>query len=66
MAASDVCLMIYLVQCFCNDTVLIFSLAVTKLDILDDFDEVKVGVAYYVDGEKVETFPGKRNGLLGV
>ena len=43
--------------------VLVFSLAVTKLDILDVFDEVKVGVAYYLDGKKVETFPGKRNQL---
>ena len=46
-----------------NDMALVFSLAVTKLDILDVFDEVKVGVAYYLDDKKVETFPGKRNQL---
>ena len=34
--------------------------AITKLDILDTFEEVKIGVAYYVDGEKIEdSFPGK-------
>lgn len=33
-------------------------LAVTKLDILDVFDEIKVGIAYHLDGKKVETFPG--------
>lgn len=39
------------------------GLAVTKLDILDVFDEVKVGVAYHLDGEKVETFPASDDDL---
>ncbi|KAF2226500.1 Adenylosuccinate synthetase [Elsinoe ampelina] len=29
----------------------------TKLDILDDFDEIKVGVAYKVDGQETSVFP---------
>ena len=33
------------------------SICLTKLDILDDFDEVKVGVAYKIDGAPVEGMP---------
>jgi adenylosuccinate synthase len=33
-------------------------LAVTKLDILDDMDEVKIGVGYSLNGQKLDTFPG--------
>ncbi|GFR60800.1 adenylosuccinate synthetase isozyme 1 [Elysia marginata] len=33
------------------------GLAVTKLDILDVFKEIKVGIAYYLDGKKLNTFP---------
>lgn len=29
----------------------------TKLDVLDDLDEIKVGVAYYKNGQKLEGFP---------
>ena len=36
-----------------------FSICLTKLDILDDFEEVKIGVAYLLDGEKIESMPGK-------
>lgn len=36
-----------------------FSLALTKLDILDVFSEIKVGLAYKVDGEIIPHFPGK-------
>ena len=32
-------------------------LAVTKLDVLDDLDEIKVCVAYEIDGERTEHFP---------
>jgi len=39
------------------------ALAITKLDILDVFEEVKVGVAYYLDGEKIETFPASDEDL---
>ncbi|ESO86163.1 hypothetical protein LOTGIDRAFT_220834 [Lottia gigantea] len=33
------------------------ALAITKLDILDDFKEIKIGVSYHIDGKKIETFP---------
>lgn len=33
------------------------DVAVTKLDILDDLDELKVCVAYEIDGERHETMP---------
>lgn len=33
------------------------ELAVTKLDILDDFEEIKVCTAYEIDGERTEIFP---------
>ena len=36
-----------------------FSLAITKIDVLDDMDEIKVAVAYKLKGEKLEGFPGK-------
>ncbi len=32
-------------------------LAITKLDVLDQFDEIKVCVAYEIDGERCEHFP---------
>lgn len=35
------------------------ALNLTKLDVLDDLDEVKIGVSYLVDGVKLESFPGK-------
>lgn len=35
------------------------SLNLTKLDVLDGFKEIKVGVKYLVDGEELEGFPGK-------
>ena len=35
------------------------SVCLTKLDILDDFDEMKVGVAYTIDGSPVEGMPGE-------
>lgn len=34
-------------------------IALTKLDILDTLKEIKVGVAYKVDGETLPSFPGK-------
>ena len=33
-------------------------LAVTKLDILDMFSEIKVGIAYKVDDQVIPHFPG--------
>ena len=35
-----------------------FRLAVTKLDILDGFDEVKIGTHYMKNGQKIEYYPG--------
>lgn len=34
------------------------SLNLTKLDVLDDLDEVKIGVSYMLNGKKLEGFPG--------
>ncbi|XP_062593309.1 adenylosuccinate synthetase-like [Saccostrea cucullata] len=43
------------------------SLAITKLDVLDDFDEVKIGVAYELDGEKnYDSFPALDEDLCRV
>ena len=33
------------------------KIAVTKLDVLDDFDEIRVCTGYIVNGKKVENFP---------
>ncbi len=33
------------------------GIALTKLDVLDGFDELKVCVAYELDGERIERFP---------
>ena len=46
---------------FSQDKTNFFSrIAITKLDILDVFDEVKIGVAYWIDDKKIEdSFPGK-------
>ena len=38
---------------------LVCRIALTKLDILDIIDEIKIGVAYLKDGTKMEHFPGK-------
>jgi adenylosuccinate synthase len=35
------------------------ALAITKLDILDNFDQIKIGTAYVIDGEEVSLPPGK-------
>lgn len=34
-------------------------IALTKLDILDVLDEIKVGVAYKLNGKRIPHFPGK-------
>lgn len=33
-------------------------LAITKLDILDQLEEVKVAIGYTYNGQKLETYPG--------
>ena len=42
------------------------SLNLTKLDILDDFDEIKVATAYKVDGEELPSFPATNEVLSKV
>ncbi len=39
------------------------SVALTKLDVLDALDEIKVCVAYKLDGRTLETFPAVANDL---
>jgi len=34
------------------------GIAITRLDILDSFDEIKVCAAYELDGQRIEYFPG--------
>jgi adenylosuccinate synthase len=34
------------------------SLNLTKLDVLDDLEEIKVAVKYLVDGKELAGFPG--------
>ena len=34
------------------------SIALTKLDILDDRPIVKIGVAYLINGQKIDYYPG--------
>lgn len=38
--------------------VVLCSLALTKLDILDVLDEIKIGVAYKLGGKRIPYFPG--------
>jgi adenylosuccinate synthase len=39
------------------------ELAVTKLDVLDAFDEVKICVAYEIDGQRVDHLPDDQSAL---
>ncbi len=39
------------------------ELAITKLDVLDAFDEVKVCVAYEIDGQRVDHLPDDQSAL---
>lgn len=39
------------------------SVALTKLDVLDTLDEIKVCVAYEIDGKRVDTFPAVSSDL---
>jgi len=40
------------------------SFNLTKLDVLDDLDEIQVGVSYHIDGKELEGFPADLD-LLG-
>ena len=37
------------------------GIALTKLDVLDGFAEIKVGVGYDLDGEKIDSLPAGQN-----
>jgi adenylosuccinate synthase len=39
------------------------SIALTKLDVLDALDEIKVCVGYEVDGKRIDTFPAVSHDL---
>lgn len=39
------------------------QLNLTKLDVLDDFEEIRVATAYKVDGQLIETFPADLDAL---
>jgi adenylosuccinate synthase len=39
------------------------SIALTKLDVLDELDEIKVGVGYEIHGRRTDTFPAVSNDL---
>ncbi len=39
------------------------SIALTKLDVLDELDEIKIAVGYEIDGEQIDTFPAVSNDL---
>jgi len=42
------------------------ALAVTKLDVLDTFEELRLGVGYTLDGRPLETFPDRASDLARV
>lgn len=46
--------------CFTND---ISELIITKLDVLDNFETVKICIAYEIDGEKTDRFPSSLEAL---
>lgn len=41
-------------------------LCLTKLDILDEFEEIKVGVSYKLDGKPIEYYPASIEDLYRV
>lgn len=48
-------------SCFLTLSFLFFdSLAVAKLDVLDTFEEVKIGISYKHKGKVLDSFPGKK------
>lgn len=42
------------------------AIAITKLDILDDFEEIKIGVGYRLNGKELESFPASAEDLKNV
>jgi adenylosuccinate synthase len=47
-------------------TLYIISLAITKLDVLDDFPEIQIGVNYTINGQKIKHFPSSQAELGAV
>ena len=41
----------------------LFSICLTKLDILDSFEELKIGVAYKLDGKVLDSMPGQQKSI---
>lgn len=44
--------------CVINFFAIFLSICLTKMDILDSFDEIKIGVAYKLDGKVLDSMPG--------
>lgn len=44
----------------------IFRICLTKLDILDSFDEVKIGTEYHLNGKALNYYPSSLFELSGV
>lgn len=42
------------------------DLVVTKLDVLDDFDEIRVLEAYQIDGVRIDAFPNSAAGFTHI
>ncbi len=40
-------------------TIVSHSICLTKLDVLDTFEEVKIGTAYKLDGKTLDSLPGE-------
>ena len=47
------------------DVMLVCRFAMTKLDILDVLDEIKIGIAYRYKGKLLPCFPGKTRAYSG-
>ena len=47
-----------------TDSLASISLNLTKLDVLDDFAEIQVATGYAVDGQALDSFPGRHSTLL--
>jgi len=54
-------------QCQCWLSVnFVFRICLTKLDILDSFDEVKIGVEYQLNGKTLDYYPSCLSELSSV
>jgi len=42
----------------------LYSIALTKLDTLDDQPIIKIGVAYLINGQKIDHYPGMSEHLV--